>query len=417
MGASLGQLDHRDIARLRTELAEVLAERFTYPAFFDFPTGTLRVRPVSRVKRQEVADFVQTINFSSLDQTDVSSTEVRRFFETIFLRYLEVNKEIARVAARRRLPGLRAEAPRAAADVQRGLVALAAGAPGNFGVPRPVASWSASTARGPRRDPKWEQVERSAQLLQAALTRQEDIRPPVAGPSGAQMPAWPAAPVDAPVPLAPQSGAIHRSAFAGLETGSQSPVFVRPDLGDLPTGLQAALGWESSTAAHAVPSAPPRELPPDLMQLYSEYLRDSTPATVPMSAIAGPTTPLAPGAAPGGPAAWGAPSPARIAHDPPAPSAQDVKTDRMIFLQLRHQLDAYVRLAARSYGVRALSSDPAAALDALRRSGHVDEADLRMAEGILALSDRIAEGAAATVDDYRQALMLYLLYHRNRMGT
>lgn len=420
MGARLGDLDQRDIARLRTELAEELAARFAYPPFFDFPTGTLRVRPVGRAKRQEIADFVQTINFTPLDQTEVSSAEVRRFFEKLFLRYLEVNREVGRPAARRRLPGLRADAPRAAADVQRGLVALAAGAPGSFGVARPVPSWSPTTTRGPRREARWEQVERSAQLLQAALTHQGDESPPAASPSRGQTPAWPSAPVDAPVPLGAPGGSTHRSPFAGLETGSQSPVFVRPDLSDLPTGLQAALGWDNTTTgAHAAPAAAPRELPPDLLQLYSEYLRDSTPATVPMPATAAPTAPLAPGAAPGGPARWGAPAAGSWATPQPsrAPSAQDMKTDQMIFLQLRHQLDAYVRLAARSYGVRALSTDPAAALDALRRSGSVDEADLRMAEGILALSDRIVEGGAATLDDYRQALMLYLLYHRNRMGT
>jgi hypothetical protein len=98
---------------------------------------------------------------------------------------------------------------------------------------------------------------------------------------------------------------------------------------------------------------------------------------------------------------------------PPAP--RDGKTDAMIFQQLRHQLDEYIRLAARSYGVRVRGPDPASALDALRRSGHVDDTDLRMAESILALADRIIAGSPATVDDYRQALMLYLLYHRSRM--
>ena len=48
--------------------------------------------------------------------------------------------------------------------------------------------------------------------------------------------------------------------------------------------------------------------------------------------------------------------------------------------------------------------------DALRRSGFVDESDLQLAEGILAVTDRVAASGVATVEDYRQAFMLYLLY-------
>ena len=93
-----------------------------------------------------------------------------------------------------------------------------------------------------------------------------------------------------------------------------------------------------------------------------------------------------------------------------------MRTDAQIFAQLRFQIEAYIRLAARSYNVRAGGPDPASVIDALRRSGHVDEADLRIAENILALADRVA-ASGGTVDDYRQALLLYLLYHRGRLGA
>jgi hypothetical protein len=84
---------------------------------------------------------------------------------------------------------------------------------------------------------------------------------------------------------------------------------------------------------------------------------------------------------------------------------------------LRFQIEAYIRLAARSYNVRPSGPDPASALDALRRSGHVEEADLRIAEQILALADRVVAGGGGTMEDYRQALLLYLLYHRGRLGA
>ncbi|HEV7126697.1 MAG TPA: hypothetical protein VGN32_04560, partial [Ktedonobacterales bacterium] len=61
--------------------------------------------------------------------------------------------------------------------------------------------------------------------------------------------------------------------------------------------------------------------------------------------------------------------------------------------------------------------EPAAALAALRQSGVLDEADLRLAEGILGITERILAGQLASADDIRQAFMLYLLYHRRHVGV
>ncbi len=88
----------------------------------------------------------------------------------------------------------------------------------------------------------------------------------------------------------------------------------------------------------------------------------------------------------------------------------------MIFWQLRYQLEAYVRRAARSYGVPHQGNDPAMVLDELRRSGFVDESDLRIAEGIFALTDRVTAQGYASAQEYSQALMLYLLYHRSHLN-
>ena len=70
----------------------------------------------------------------------------------------------------------------------------------------------------------------------------------------------------------------------------------------------------------------------------------------------------------------------------------------------------------RGLRIQTRSDDPSGVLDALRRSRYVDEADLRLAEGILALTDRVTAAGEATLPDYRQALMLYLLYHRSHLG-
>jgi hypothetical protein len=427
MGVSLAQLDQRDIARLRAELCEVIAARFAWPAFYDYRTGTLRARPLGAARRQEINAFVRAAILEPVEQVDLSGPEMRRYLEALFQRYLEVNHDLARGAARRRLSLLRVDVPRAAAEVQRGLVALAAGTPGDFGAPRPVAAWSDPPAKG-RHEPSPEAIQRGADEFRAALMAHTELpAAPAAATTAAHMPAavasqppqpapsgqgaWARMPMERTAPLPAINtpagpGGSGGSPFAGLEGGSQSALFgmsaaVAPS--EQPTGQLPVAGLSGVMPGR---SDAGRALSPDLLQMYGDYLRDMQPET----------------GAPAGRGATGA-HPVPSARPPaPAgplgpPSAERTRTDAQIFAQLRFQIEAYIRLAARSYNVRPAGSDPASALDALRRSGHVDEADLRIAEQILALADRVVASGGGTMEDYRQALLLYLLYHRGRLGA
>jgi hypothetical protein len=421
MGVSLAQLDQRDIARLRAELCEVIAARFAWPAFYDYRTGTLRTRPLGAARRQEINGFVRAAILEPVEQVDLSGPEMRRYLEAFFQRYLEVNHDLARIAARRRLSLLRVDVPRAAAEVQRGLVALAAGTPGDFGAPRSVASWSDPPPKS-RREPSPDAIQRGADQVRAALVAHTELpAAPAASTTAARMPAavapqppqpapsgqgaWARMPMErtAPLPAVNAPAGPGGSPFAGLEGGSQSALFGVSSAGapseqttsQLPVAGLSGVMPGRSDAGHA--------LPPDLLQMYSDYLRDIHPeagAPAGRDATDAHSVPSARSAAPPGP-----------------PSAEQTRTDAQIFAQLRFQIEAYIRLAARSYNVRPGSPDPASALDALRRSGHVDEADLRIAEQILALADRVMASGGGTMEDYRQALLLYLLYHRGRLGA
>jgi hypothetical protein len=447
MGSFLADLDQRDRARLRAELVEVIATRLAYPQFLDFHSETQRMRPLGHDRRKEIARFVEATSFEPIERAELGAPDVRRFFEQLFLAYVRSSAEQARPAARRRLPLTRAAVLRASDEVQRGLVALAAGAPGTFGNSRPNASWAAANSHLARAEPKWERVERETQQIETALFRQQGksdrsarssatnadqsaLARGVARPSAASP--WSDVPMDGTSSMPAQRGAAGgHSPFAGLETGSQSAMFgaqSSASLTEQPTGMQPIVGLGGAPTA-----GPPRELPPDLLQLYNEYLGNARPQGVPgpvplaRSAAASPST-RAParglfGWRPPGSAARDdprdelPPSEATAVLSARVPAPRDGKTDISIFQQLRHQVDDYIRLAARSYNVPVRGADPASALDALRRSGHVNENDLRIAESILGLADRIVAGSPATVDDYRQALMLYLLYHRSRMGS
>jgi hypothetical protein len=156
---------------------------------------------------------------------------------------------------------------------------------------------------------------------------------------------------------------------------------------------QAQPGLEARAPAR------PREATPDLLELYGAYLSDMQPemTTHETAAIPRPSTTLN----------------GATAASARAASAQ---TDVQLFYQLRFQIETYVRRAARSYGLPDPVGDPAHVIEALRGSNLVDESDLRIAEGIFALSDRVIAAGAATTEDHRQALMLYLLYHRSHLG-
>jgi hypothetical protein len=152
------------------------------------------------------------------------------------------------------------------------------------------------------------------------------------------------------------------------------------------------------------------------MQLYGEYLSDMQPEAY---SSGNPGAALPAGARSGNgyqpPAAPPMPPAYLPGAQPTDKFTEDARSDKLIFWQLRYQLEAYIRRATRSYGVQ-VDGDPFVVLDALRRSGFVDESDLRIAEGIFALTDKVTAAGVANLEDYREAFMLYLLYHRSHMG-
>jgi hypothetical protein len=453
MGVSLGTLDRAQIERWRAALSDAIATSFAYPPFFDYAARTATMRPVDRAKRTEIEEFVRSANLEHIERMDVSSPEVRRFIERLFLRYLEVNPALAQARLQRRLPQLRSHVPRAAADTQRALKGHADVGAAGTATQRAQRLWSGSAMRMANAG-----GEHNTRVLEAVLARGRSAdlglpSTPAVAPtaderlvetnhiSSGRVEAVERArgladaPTSAPTYSAPLP---NQSPFAGLETGSQSTAFANlSNISEIATGPLVLDGTSPSGSAlrdgawGAYASAsPPRELPPDLYRMYGEYLRDMQPeaAVTELEPAMDAPTVAVPAASPEPPYSYANPiaNPVSSTADTrdPAPvrphsitaSVADARGDQLIFWQLRYQLEAYVRRAARSYGTTTQSGDPSGVLDALRRSGFVDESDLRIAEGILALTDRVTSYGTATVEDYRQALTLYLLYHRSHLG-
>lgn len=459
MRGTFGTLDRRQAERMRQALIEVLCAHFASPPFFDPRAGTERMRPLDSAAREVVAHFVQSVNYSALDATDVSSHEVRRFLEAMLLRFLDVNPAFKRPRFARYLPALRARAPRLAADVHRGLLASLDGKAPGFGSSPAKRSWMEGRERA--RKIAQEDYERSTRILEAAMIRSRiddysssefvpqaepaDVaRRPVATPPAKVAPVQPVQPAqpssdadkwltsnaaDLTVPVSTAGFAAAFSAL-GINPTSAQPVIPPPP-------PQRISHDEPTSPLPVAPPPPhnrtsPRELPDDLYELYGDYLQDMQPDTAVTPAIPPRPAPPRPqaNAAPNHPAApWRSmpepPPPASRMPPPPPPSVHpqtsnpnpSTHADQMVFWQLRYQLEAYVRRAAESYGLSYNGSDPSTVLDALRQSGFVDEADLRIAEGILALTDRVTRAPTVAIEDYRQAFLLYLLYHRSHLGV
>ncbi|HEY7356807.1 MAG TPA: hypothetical protein VH590_10085 [Ktedonobacterales bacterium] len=101
----------------------------------------------------------------------------------------------------------------------------------------------------------------------------------------------------------------------------------------------------------------------------------------------------------------------------PAARAKGVTDgDVMIFSQLQHQISTWVKMAAVSHQIDLAGRDAAELVAELRRMAALEEAELQVIESLVALCYRVTSTKQATMEDYKQAMMLYLLHHRSRLA-
>lgn len=93
-----------------------------------------------------------------------------------------------------------------------------------------------------------------------------------------------------------------------------------------------------------------------------------------------------------------------------------VEGDVMIFAQLQHQVGTWVKMAAVSHQIDISGRDALELITDLRRMAALEEAELQVVESLVTLCQRVVTSKQATVDDYKQAMMLYLLHHRSRLA-
>ena len=263
MGIYLGQLPPAEVARLKAELAETLIASFCYPRFYDYRTGTLRMRPVDRSKRQEVWLYLSSFDFTAWNRIDLMSPEFQYQIERLFIQFVQRNRSFFGNQGRKRMSDIRLLIGTASVTVAEDLRSHLTGRrkPGPpFGSPRSVPSWTTTNVTG-LRESNWEQMAPSAILLQQQL---QEVRGEIKS-----TPQLPTPPRDEPRQSAPASASASKRPVNGQtaakvvhtnqQDGSAVAVQTIPVNGSAPPAVQAMTRNGGAAAAKSSgPLYPPK---------------------------------------------------------------------------------------------------------------------------------------------------------------
>ncbi len=457
MSIYLGQLPPAELARLKAELAETLIASFCYPRFYDYRTGTLRMRPVDRSKRQEVWLYLSSFDFGAWNRVDLLSPDFQYQIERLFIQFVQRNRSFFGEQGRKRLSDVRMLISTCAVSVAEDLRAHLTGQTRNrppFGSPRPVPSWSTTSATG-QTEPDWERIAQSTFLLQQQVQEWRgeikgvpQLPTPGQSETARQQPAT-AAPAPrrparngnaAPAPAARASGPLYPPTPAKASGPLQPPVqqaapapIVAPAVPAVPVpsasksatanGKSGPLA--SSPAYPAAPEATVASVGPALPSPAAPFeareaqiaasVRPDFPGQV---KTADPVPPQAMTASAA--QARGVPQPATPASASMAPAQRESTTaalsgeDVAIFEQLRHQLLLWLRIEAVQCGLDISSQSATQLLDLLRQQGSIDETHLQVVSNLLNLASQVMKNGQASLLDYKQAMMFHLMHTRSR---
>lgn len=445
MGIYLNQLPPTEVARLKAELAETLIANFCYPRFYDYRINALRTRPVDRSKRQEVWQYLNAVDFNVWGRVDVDSPDFQHQVERLFIHFVQHNRNFFGAQGRRRMADVRSLITNCSLVLAEGMRKHLQGKQGNppLGSPRPVFSWG--TAGGSKlAEPNWDQILSSTMQLQQQL---QEVRGEVQARIAS-------APVIAVRPESSTSGApMRRSRSARLtahdttsaerrdgETPTVSPTSGKPTkVGDgrlsvsfpasmrepLPTylanpvtadaapTLPLPLSRPENIASTRSPSrglaespAPPKHPKMDAASAAPPARSPNRPLSRPLSTATGPhAVPKLPTVAAGSPGAEVA-----VKQPEQAPVVDD--EDVVIFEQMRYQLIVELRVEAVRSGIELNGQSAPQLIEVLRHQEDMDLARLQVVSTLLNMCDQIITSGHATLFDYKQAMMFYLMHTR-----
>ncbi len=403
MSILLGQLPPAEVARLKAELAETLIANFCYPRFFDYRTGSLRMRPVDRNKRQEVWLYLSSVDFTSWSRVDLMSPDFQRQIERLFIHFVQRNRNFFGDQGRKRMADVRMLISSSASSVTERLRSYLKGhqqSNSPFGSPRPVFSWTASNVTG-HPEPSWEQLASRTTLIQQQLQEvRGEIKTSITSNTNTATPNEATQGtrelIDAPqAPLRAPTRRSTRGRSNGNGTGSierDVPVPPTPNVAVNKPAPQADLRPPTLAAPISGPKTtnplnPPADstvAPPPSAQTQTRSLSQTpqAPRTAVTVGKSEDTTVLI--------------------------SDEDV----VIFEQMRYQLIVWLRIEAVRSGADISGQGPIQLLELLHKQDTIDDSRLQVVSTLLNLSDQVITNRHATLLDYKQAMMFYLMHTR-----
>ncbi len=427
MGILVSQLPPAELARLKAELAETLIFNFCYPRFYDYRTDSLRMRPVDRAKRQEAWQYLSSVDFNAWGRIDLMSPDFQRQVERLFIYFVQRNRSFFGEQGRKRMADVRMLISNSSSSVVEGLRGHLTGRPTSFGNPRQVTSWVTSNVTG-RPEPTWEQIVATTMLLQQQLqetrgeikaTATNDVRPNGAPPKhsvrGRSAVNWSSAvepgvisdrlastskptpqaeartssPYERPKVTNPLSSPVAPSAAASAPVGS--PVRKIEQVVVTEEKLPPAVKSRDIAVNTATVTSPERS---------REQVQGSTnaPAVVPSRDLTQTTQ---------------APHMEVATKVPESTTALVSEEDVVIFEQMRHQLVVWIRVEAVRAGVDIAGHEPSELLELLQQLDGFDETRLQVTSTLLNLCGQIIAAGHASLLEYKQAMMFYLMHTRS----
>ena len=440
MGVYLSQLPPAELARLKAELAETLIAYFCYPRFFDYRTESLRTRPVDRAKRQEVWLYLSSVDFTSWNRIDLMSSDFQYQIERLFIHFVQRNRSFFGEQGRKRMADIRMLIGTSASSVVQRLRGYLSGKTiGNlpFGSPRPVISWSVTSAPRPV-EKSWEQMAPAAMLLQQQLQElRGEIKP--ATPqmvtteslNEARITVAPARHTSRPQPVASQTtkGIEHQATLVSHVPVPKTPLQANGrSVSSTPTlpGHQTPPPSNPSRSSTTVPPTPTLKAEPVVSSVEASAAPLTQAASVAPSTVTGkPSNRIAPTASVPEKAQPPVPASPAVQQRVPAqtvtvvaPSARESASvmaseeDMAIFEQLRHQVIVWLRIEAVRSGIDIANQAPLQLLELLRQHEVCDESRLQIISTLLNLSNQVLKNGQASLFDYKQALMFHLMHTR-----
>jgi len=431
VGILVSQLPPAELARLKAELAETLISNFCYPRFYDYRIDSLRMRPVDRSKRQEVWQYLGSVDFNAWGRIDLMSPDFQRQVERLLIYFVQRNRTFFGEQGRKRMADIRILISASSTSIVEGLKGHLTGRSNGFGNPRPVNSWANSNVTK-RTDPTWEQLVGPTMLLQQQLqeargeikANQNEARPNGASPkhsirersnangsSSNSVEHEIMSNKNASTNKSPQQA--EQQTFPGVEHTKITNHLTPPDSVNAPSvSADETVDARISQNKKVVSTD---ELPDQSLieqdatisketniaqKVSSEPVQGSitTPAILQSQALKQTQS---------------APQVEITTHVHESTTALVGEEDVVIFEQMRHQLVVWTRVEAVRVGIDIAGQEASELLELLQHLDGFDETQLQVTATLINLCDQIIAAGQANLLEYKQAIMFYLMHTRS----